>query len=156
MLGGILYKIRIFTCSISWHILKTRTQTDPQVRNWTRPVLRADGESAHETSGIHQAEDIDEDGVNWKQLGGRSFRQPQKPKPKMKLRAGCEVKEDQKMNRSHHRSTPGAYTALSNGHLDIGNWERPRRSASVFGVISCMCKFMQFYMFFRVARAINK
>ena len=25
------------------------------------PVLRADGESAHETSGIHQAEDIDED-----------------------------------------------------------------------------------------------
>ena len=40
---------------------RTRTQTDPQVRNWTRPVLRADGESAHETSGIHQAEDIDED-----------------------------------------------------------------------------------------------
>ena len=60
-LGGILYKIRIFTCSISWHILKTRTQTDPQVPNWTQPVLRADGESAHETSGIHQAEDIDED-----------------------------------------------------------------------------------------------
>ena len=42
---------------------RTRTQTDPQVRNWTRPVLRADGESAHETSGIHQAEDIDEDGA---------------------------------------------------------------------------------------------
>ena len=40
---------------------RTRTQTDPQVRNWTRPVLRADGESAHETSGIHHAEDIDED-----------------------------------------------------------------------------------------------
>ena len=64
----------------------------------------------------------------------------------MKLRAGCEVKEDQKMNRSHHRSTPGGYTALSNGHMDIGNWERPRRSASVFGEISCIRKFMQFYM----------
>ena len=40
---------------------RTRTQTDPQVPKRTRPVLRADGESAHETSGIHQAEDIDED-----------------------------------------------------------------------------------------------
>ena len=40
---------------------RTRTQTDPQVRNWSRPVLRSDRESAHETSEIHQAEDIDED-----------------------------------------------------------------------------------------------
>ena len=41
---------------------QTRTQTDPQVPNWTQQVHRADGESAHETSGIQQAEDIiDED-----------------------------------------------------------------------------------------------
>ena len=63
IVGGILYKIWIFTCSILRHILKPRTQTDPQVPNWTQPVLRADGESAHEASGIHQAEDIDEDGT---------------------------------------------------------------------------------------------
>ena len=55
---------------------------------------------------------------------GSSSRQPQKTKPKMKLRAGCEVKEYQKMNRSNHRSTTRAYTALTNGHADIRNCER--------------------------------
>ena len=40
---------------------RTRTHTDPQVPNWTHPVLRADLEYAHETSRINQAEDIDED-----------------------------------------------------------------------------------------------
>ena len=145
-LGGILYKIRIFTCSISRHILKNflelelkltlRCATGPgQCLELTTPSGRGYRGGSHPASS-----------VNWKQLGGRSSRQPQKPKPKMKLRAGCEMKDDQKMKRSHHRSTPGACTALSTGHLDIGNWERPRRSASVFGVISFMGKFNQFYM----------
>ena len=34
--------------------------------------------------------------------------------------------------------SPGRPIWQTNGHLDIGNWERPRRSASVFGVISCI------------------
>ena len=123
---------------------RTQTQTDPKVPDWTQPVLRADGESAHDTSGIHQAEDIDEDRTMPIKAIGSSSRQPQKTKPKMKLRAGCEVKEYQKMKRSHHRSTPVGYLALSNVPLDIGNLERPRRSAIVFALISCMRKFMQF------------
>ena len=112
-------------------------------------MLRADGESAHETTGIHQAEGIDEDGA-LALASIQSQPEPEAPglgfdqvstKPKIKLGPGRHPEEDQKMNRSHHRSTPGAYTALSNGHLDIGNWERPRRSASVFDQFVNSCNF---------------
>ena len=68
---------------------RTQTQTDPKVPDWTQPVLRADGESAHETSGIHQAEDIDED----RTLIGSS----NGTKPKMNLRAGCHPEEGNKV-----------------------------------------------------------
>ena len=48
--------------------------------------------------------------------------EPLKTKPKIKLLGFCHPEEDQKMKRSLHRSTSGDYTALSNGHLDTGNW----------------------------------
>ena len=54
--------------------------------NWTHPVLRSDVESAHETSGIHKAEEIDERAP----LPGRSSEAEvpanlRKPNPKSRL-----------------------------------------------------------------------